>query len=279
MPRVEQDYQAITLEKEIVNGFQTSRYQSAEVPYKVFEAADEDTAVAAVQATAPRYFLGMRLRTFSVSDRLSGSSWRINANYQYNPADDPTPPEMTFNFDTTGGSKHITHSIRTVSLAAGSPNYQGAINFDGEKVNGVTISSSIMSYNETQYYHPSVITNSWLSKLLRMGSTVNSTTFLGYEPGEILFVGATGSRMGVHTDDLWEVNYKFNISPNATDIQVGSMVIPSKRGWDLLWVHYQNVLDSTNKYLASNPIGVYVEQVYEYADLNDLWPPPAEIIP
>ncbi len=44
----------------------------------------------------------------------------------------------------------------------------------------------------------------------------------------------------------------------------------SKRGWDHLWVRYQDAEDSTAKALVKRPVAAYVERVYYDGDFSGL---------
>ena len=104
-------------------------------------------------------------------------------------------------------------------------------------------------------------------KLTLFGLTgkVNNAAFRGFAAGEVLFLGAQGSKTG--TGD-WSISYRFAASPNVANLTVGDITVTEKRGWDYLWVSYADSKDDTAKRLVKKPVAAYVEQVYGYADFS-----------
>lgn len=103
--------------------------------------------------------------------------------------------------------------------------------------------------------------------LFYLTGTVNNSPFRGFEPGEVLFLGASGSKRG---QDDWEIAYKFAASPNVLGLSVGDIAGIAKRGWDYLWIRYADIEDTAAKMLVKRPLAVYVEQVYPYRDFSGL---------
>lgn len=266
MSQVEQVYESAILTKD----FQTGRYVSYETDYRVFDVDSEETAVAAVEALIPLLYKGMSLVSVSSSERTAETTWTIKANYEYKAGAADDEPESTFSFDTSGGTKHITHSIRTVSKASVSPDYKQAINYNGETVSGVDITMPVMNFSETHYFKPSRVNTAFKKKIAALTGKVNDAAFKGYEKGEVLFLGASGSRQGTGSDDLWEITYKFAVSPNQKTLTVGTLTVSNKEGWHYAWARFANDIDANAENLVANPIGLYVEQVYEYGSLGGL---------
>jgi len=71
------------------------------------------------------------------------------------------------------------------------------------------------------------VTPAYKTTLFALTGTVNSGAFEGFAAGEVLFLGASGSKRG---EEDWEITYRFAASPNATDIQVGHIVVAAKKG-------------------------------------------------
>ncbi|MCS7168060.1 MAG: hypothetical protein RMI91_12010 [Gemmatales bacterium] len=74
-------------------------------------------------------------------------------------------------------------------------------------------------------------------------------------------MGASGSQRG---QDDWEITFSFAASPNATGLTVGEITDIEKKGWEYLWVRYQDIEDEN--VLVKQPAAVYVEQVYSHGD-------------
>jgi len=88
---------------------------------------------------------------------------------------------------------------------------------------------------------------------------------LSFAEGEVLFLGASGSPRG---DDSWEITLRFAASPNATDIPVGGITVPGKKGWEYLWVQYKDAKDTNAKCIVKKPKRVIVDRVYDAGDFS-----------
>jgi len=49
--------------------------------------------------------------------------------------------------------------------------------------------------------------------------------------------------------------------------------IIDKKGWEWMWIRYEDDVDSSAKRIIKKPVSVYIEQVYETANFADLNPP------
>jgi hypothetical protein len=88
---------------------------------------------------------------------------------------------------------------------------------------------------------------------------VNNAAFKGFAAGEVLFLGASGSKRG---EEDWEITFRFAASPNRANFQVGPITVASKKGWKYLWVRYADAEDATAKVLVKRSVAAYVEKVY-----------------
>ncbi|MBK9128174.1 MAG: hypothetical protein IPM13_10280 [Phycisphaerales bacterium] len=183
----------------------------------------------------------------------------------------PQTDQSVFAFDTGGGTQHITHSLATVARYAPSgmtaPDCKGAIGVTADSVEGVDIAVPVYQFSETHYRPDSVVTPAYKATIFSLTGKVNSVAFKGFAAGECLFLGASGSRRGYGD---WEITYRFAASPNMTGLAVGDITGIAKKGWEYLWVRYADELDQAASRLIKRPIGAYVEQVYQYGDLNQL---------
>ena len=114
------------------------------------------------------------------------------------------------------------------------------------------------------------MTTAYKKRLAELTGTVNNGKFKGYAPGEVLFLGASGSRRGKHSDDDWEITFRFAVSPNRENLKIGDLTIKEKLGWDYLWVRYADEVSSDQKSLVKKPESAYVERVYQAADFGGL---------
>ena len=103
--------------------------------------------------------------------------------------------------------------------------------------------------------------------LFQLTGRVNSAPYKGFQAGECLFLGASGSKRG---EEDWEISFRFAASPNKTGLSVGDIGGIDKKGWEYLWVRYADAEDPAAKSIVKRPAAVYVEQVYEYGDFSGL---------
>lgn len=252
------------------------KYTSLEVPYIVFEVDDEDAALAAVRGTAEKRVENLELRTIELSERLNQTTFKVTAQYEplvFDTGDGGGDSnEPSFNFDTGGGTKHITQSLSTIGkFPTTAPDFGGAIEVDNEgNVNGVDIAMPVMNFSETHYFSPGRVSTSYKKRIAELTGCVNSGSFKGYAAGEVLFLGASGSRRGKSSTDFWEITFKFAVSPNATNLKAGTLTVTSKKGWDYLWVRYADDVSTDRKALIKKPVAAYVEKVYEQASFGGL---------
>jgi len=101
--------------------------------------------------------------------------------------------------------------------------------------------------------------------LFQLTGRVNTGAFKGFNAGEVLFLGASGSRRGYGD---WEITFRFAASPNVTNLTIGDITGINKKGWEYLWVRYADSEDTAAKALVKKPIAVYIERVYDDGNLS-----------
>lgn len=178
--------------------------------------------------------------------------------------------ESQYQFETGGGTTHITHSIATsqaVKLGGGTaPNHYNAIGWDGKQINGCDIISPVYNFSESHVLPGSSVDAAYKLALFRATGKVNNGTFKGFAAGEAIFLGASGSsRRG---SDEWEISYRFAASENVTGLSVGGLTGINKKGWEYLWLYFAD--DVSEDVLVKKPTAAYVEQVYKTADFSTI---------
>lgn len=241
---------------------------SAELIYVVSDTEDENEVIALVQATIPAFYRGLPFNSYTYTPK-GGGVWEVTV--QYTKREPRKTGESVFSFDTGGGTTHITQSLNTVASYGEDPDkipdFHGAINVNNDRVEGTDIVIPQYHFRETHYLPTSFVTAAYKATLFRLTGTVNLYPFREFAPGELLFLGASGSKRG--TED-WEITYSFAASPNATNLQVGNITGISKRGWEYMWVLYKDAEDEDAHTLVKKPVAVYIEQVYRYEDFSQL---------
>ena len=249
-----------------------------EIPYLVFEAADEDAALAAARTkAASRTVSGMVLDELEVTERVNKDTWKVKAIDKDEDSDDPVDPDedeetTSFAFDTGGGTMHRNQSIKTVSKVPNdAPDFNGAIEVDNEgNVNGVDVTMPVLNFTETHTMNGSRVTTSYKKTVAALTGTVNSSGFRGFSAGEVLFLGASGTKRGKKNDSPWEITFRFAVSPNQSSLQVGKLKVPHKRGWDSPWGRSADKVADNRKNVIKEPVAAYVEQVYPTGDFGNL---------
>jgi len=247
-------------------------YKSAELKFTILGAASEHEAYTALDTCglAPAIYQGIARREINittehfVAENTDKNIFRATVNYYVVMAQ----ADSVVNFDTSGGQQHITQSYGTSAYPSGSPNLQNAINYDGDKVNGVDIVIPAMTFAEQVYKSLSVCNNTYRKTLASLTGKVNSATFRSYARGEVLFKGAAGQQVMIDGNQQWQITYTFAVSPNLSSFTVGNITVSEKLGWDYLWVLYADVVDGTS--LVKRPAHVYVERIYDFANFSSL---------
>ena len=257
--------------------------------------SDDDLAIkSAVESFAPETYDGLPMQSVQI-EPISEEYWDASVRYadassptsSGSSTPDPGSNEYTYNFDTMGGTQHITQSLGTVSSYADSsipsaPDFHGAIgvsNTNGNaEVQGVDVTVPIYNFSETHYLTVEQVTPEYKGTLFQLTGKVNNAAFRGLAAGECLFLGASGTLHGTEStsgggtseDGDWEITYRFAASPNKTGITIGSITGIAKKGWEYLWVRYADVEDTTAMVIVKKPVSVYVEKVYDDGDFAAL---------
>ena len=198
------------------------------------------------------------------------SKWAATVQYTKRDVEQEDEKIPVISFDTTGGNQHITQSIETVArYPDNSPDYGGAIGYDGENVVGVDIAKSVLNFSEVHYLAAEEVTWGFIDRLSYLG--FNDSNFRNFKPCEVLFLGAAGTRRADSSDDLiWEVNYRFAVSRNRYNFRVGDITVSEKRGWDYMWVRYADEVDDEKQTVLKKPVAVYIERVLDPISFSGL---------
>lgn len=175
----------------------------------------------------------------------------------------------TINFDTTGGTTTMMASYATVGSykkagdADAIKDHSGAINVQEGKAEGTEIVIPTLKLN-VQFKHPlGVITPTMIKNLARLTGKVNDSTFLGFDAGEVLFLGCTGSE---GTDVETEISYQFAASENLQNQLIGGITVTEKQGWDVAWIEFTDAVSEAQA--VRPPKYIRVERVYRRANLG-----------
>lgn len=252
--------------------------KEVEIPYFVFEASDESAALSFARLNAPSVS-GMELDSVEIDERIAKDIWKVRIVYAVSEGTtttDPTEPteEVTssFAFDTGGGTMHLNQSLSTVGkFPEDAPDFKGAIAVDNDgNVNGVDVTMPVLNFTETHTFESSKVTNAYKKTVASLTGSVNNAEFRGFEAGEVLFLGASGTKQSKSSKAKWEITFRFAVSPNKTNLDVGGIKVTSKKGWDYLWARYGSEESEDKRSIIKKPTSVYVEQVYPSGNFSSL---------
>ncbi len=263
----------------------TGSNASVELLYDV-EGTDSDAAAkAALEATAPDSWDDLKRRNCSVEPvRITGDGkglWTGTVRYE-RPEKSSEPPQTgdhVITFDTSGGTQHVTQSISTVHKYAPpgkiAPDFKGAVGVTHDSVDGCDIVVPTFKFTVTAYVADEDVTPTYVGKLYALTGKVNDDDFTvvgfgSFDAGELLFLGSAATQRGDGSD--WEIQWHFAASPNKTGITIGDIQNIEKKGWEYLWVRYEDTDDGDAKSIVKRPTAVYIEKVYDEGDFGDLEP-------
>lgn len=248
---------------------------SSERLYTVTGTTDEHEAIAAIQELAPVMLGTWTQRPFLWRDSITVQqdegaidSWRGTVSYA--PREYETDEnEESFQFDTSGGTQHITQSIATTAYPETAPDQGGAIGVTKDGVEGVDITVSAFKFSQTKYF--SNVSAAYMNTLRNLTGKTNNATFKGFAAGEVKFDGVTGGHRGNAANaEKWELTFNFEVQPSRFDFAVGTIEHINKVGWDYMDIRYEDVVDEAAQTLVKKPVAVYIHQVYERDNFANL---------
>jgi hypothetical protein len=227
-------------------------------------AANDADVRATALASIPTSYNSIPRSSIRITEQVNDTTWKVVASYEQPDASggsDIATLENTYTFEIGGGTQNVKQGrLATVKYPTDAPFIDG-INFDGENINGVDIITTQFQWSETFWFSPAFVTTTYKNTISAIVGTVNDASFRGYPAGELLFLGATGTKQG---NGWWQITFKFARERNQTSISVGDIHNIAKTGWQYMWVRYEDAVDGTgaNKMLVKKAKAVYVETVY-----------------
>lgn len=214
---------------------------------------------------------------FFIGSGSGFSSDDIGAEFAFEGVFYSVPPGTTITDYDPGPPGFITLSANVVAFVAGdsstteigrvisndAPNHRGAIGVSKNGVAGCDITAPRLEFSITRPLMR--VTLAYIKKLRDLTGTVNRNSYFGFDTCELLFLGAQGSGA---LDKPPRATFRFAAEKNKTDIYISSnLTVPAKKGWEYLWVAYEDSLDGQ---VVTRPAAAYVEEVYGYSDFADL---------
>jgi hypothetical protein len=236
----------------------------ATLEYVVFGTDDQDEATALVDDTRPDVFQGGDYLRTERKPGPASDIWFFTVFYTTAPQ--RRTGDTLYTFQTGGSTVHIRTSLETISRngipGTTPPNYKQAINVRDGVVEGTDIVAPDFCFAETHYFAVGDISDEYIQIVRYLTGTVNDDTWKGFQKGEVLFMGASGSQRGI---DDWEITYHFRVRDNTDEIVVGDIEAFSAEGWFYVWFRFDDVADGK---MVQRPTAAYVERVYDYGDFT-----------
>lgn len=210
--------------------------------------------------------------------------WRVTAQFENTSRarrlDAAVPPEpsegdgVVESFSTGGGSEKITQAISTRSknVASGTAkDYKGAIGVTENGPEGCTIVVPAFSFSIAKRFSDDDMSVEFRKKLASLTGRINSSTFRGWDAGEVLFTGASATERQSSTNQkLWDITFNFQARANETDLTIAGIPVAEKQGWDYAWIAYEKKTDTSAKATVQQPVQCNIETVYRAGNFDDL---------
>jgi len=251
------------------------KYTSVEIPYLVFEVEDEDAALAAVLAEAPQSCKDLPLDSIEIDERENDTTFKVNAVYRdesdtSTSDDEDDEDDPTVSFDCGGGTKHLLYGLAQKKVF-GDKDAGGAIGWNGKsgddsEIAGVDIPTAQLRETYTKSMRLSRLTTGYKRSVAALVGKVNSGSFKGWSPGEVMFLGMSYSSPAKNSKKV-TVTFNFAIQPNESGAKIGGKSV-SKKGFEYVWAISKTSAENGSPKVEVE--GIYVDQVCEYAGFKAL---------
>lgn len=279
--------------QKIVIQFQLSDSESPSAPNATFLGEDDDVlaletaySIFPMGRWLPNSF-GEELFLIIASLKLKQTNnfgwWEATAEYKYDNntgeggdrGSDPaaqTLPFIKVGFSVGGRTRTVTQSLEVlerVALAAmgarplPSTAMGNAIGYQEDSIQGAEVYAGGLNLQITAYYFPQFITFSFLNLLAQYTSpqsSTNSDSFLGYQPGEVLLLGADGSAT---VTDIVPITFSVEVKKNIVSQPDPPFAALSCPGHSAIDYRYVKNLDPDAQFLIQTPTYRIVHRVYQ----------------
>ena len=228
---------------------------------------ESSEAAVALALQDTHFRIGRLWRQEVTASALGPDAWRVEVSYGPRPIG-----RISYSFNVGTRSVRITQSLKTVARAGNWSDYQGAIGVERRQnelvVRGTEVLVPQARISISYPADPSMVASPvFVQRIFPFVATVNANWFYGFPPGTLLFTGVTGTATQGDTAE-GEVSYEFAYEPNLENLPVGPFTVKLKRGHDVLWVEYADLVLGQVHPVLKQPWAAYVEQVYRYVNFS-----------
>lgn len=251
--------------------------EAHEILYLVSGAKSRAEAFAAVDSAAPAAVDKLVKKQLRF-ERFTGNDMEVSAIYGEAIEDSEDPGVLSslvsakakVSFDTSGGTQHIVsgRNRTMVRIPAGKPaidpwfsiGWNGKTGQDAEYAGVDIVVPNTRKVVTQTIRKPTTI---YENTVIDLTGTVNGVKFLGREPGEVLFLGASWSDEGA---SAVPATYNFAIRKNETRTVHGEVI--SKKGWQYLWDIVNTTKSSATSPVQVTALGIFLSDIYEETDFR-----------
>jgi hypothetical protein len=196
------------------------------------------------------------------------AQYKVSASYEQKKH---STGDWTFSFDTTGATfrlkiakEHLGTYYPSGSGRMDTNPYHGAIAVKSDDdVEGTEVVLPALRLQVTYRFPQGIVAISYVKNLASATGCTNSNSFLDFNAGELLFLGATGTD-GSNAET--EVTFQFAASQNRSGFTLGDITGIVKSGHAVLWAEFKPDVSSDGTTGVVKPTAVLVERVYDAID-------------
>ncbi len=271
-----------SVELELNNGEAEDTESRANVFYIVSGTDDEASACESAWEESPEDYIGIPRLSIAVAERLSETMWKIEVRYGYKNSSgngggsgsEDDEDEPTLSFDCGGGTRRVLYSLNQRQVYGDPREAGGAVGWNGKtgsemEIAGVDVPTAQMRETYTRQIKFSELTTAYRRNLAKLVGKVNSDSFKGWEPGEIMFTGASFTSP-VKRSEKVTVAFHFSINVNEKNAKLNGITIGDKKGWEYIWAISKSIIDKVTKKPKIDIAAAYIDQVCEETNFSVL---------
>lgn len=233
-----------------------------------------------VQKNAPAELDGAPLARVTLVKSHGGGIFEVQAEYEQNVPDRSANRKIGdrfWVFDTTGGRENVLHgTLLNSQAAAGSgmpPDPGTLINWNGRNgdrfyVGGTPKIVPAMRESCTAVFRNSDITGAYRRTVMELTGCVNNAAFRSWEPGEVLFLGASSALPYKNAQGtlIIEITFRFAVRCNCKEMEIGGVKLGPAEGWDVPWSIIEPDVNGRKPVTG----GAYLSSIYKKGDFSSL---------
>lgn len=256
--------------------------KECEIKYLVLNPTAKKAAIDAVIAASPSSYEGKSRQSIRFDGYSGDGCIEISVTYadesSSQEASDEEEDKTNFNFDCSTTTKHVNYTkkpARLVHYAKGYNKDAGcAVGWNGKpgdksEISGVDLPVGQLKETYERIMSLSKLTTDFKRKLCALVGKVNSTAFNGWEPGEVMFMGAAYAAPDEDATKV-KVVFNFSIQPNEADAKVNGISCGKKKGFEPIWAVTHSETDTTTGKTSLLVDAVYISEACEEADFSFL---------